>query len=379
LEKTLADAVSGCQDITLPPEHMPIDDPNFLLEQEKMKKGAVAKDADLAMQAPAAGTPPSLTAESCGDVEGMEGGEVDRGSHGDANAELTDDDNEDLAPLGTVPHHTWSFLTCDEVQMWANASRKQARTFYREAVSANYRMPNSWNFLRETSDFKELEKLAAEADARWGGDEDRSALEGGTSSVYDVSEICGLSEVHVVDAPPHEFLEHSVSPAEDHAEEGHADVAGEEDLEVEVAEESLEAADAGRPQCPTPSFTGPPAAHGRNLDGVLALQSSMQVTGWPITLKTTLRKLAEQVPGMPPMSHPHPRWPHTTLLDSFSASACCKSHFALFEEGAAAALLQLHREMTEGTLVVDHALTEPEDGTYRSLRRLASRLVSQSE
>ena len=38
------------------------------------------------------------------------------------------------------------------------------------------------------------------------------------------------------------------------------------------------------------------------------------------------RKLAEQVPGLPAMHHPHPRWPHASLVDSFSLSACSKFH-----------------------------------------------------
>ena len=94
--------------------------------------------------------------------------------------------------------------------------------------------------------------------------------------------------------------------------------------------------------------------------------SQEKATGWPLTLKTTLplclrwmkhwyqkllcaktichagrlsgrkfskssqlrRKLAEQVPGLPAMHHPHPRWPHASLVDSFSLSACSKFHSA---------------------------------------------------
>mmetsp|Transcript_13500 Transcript_13500/g.29075 ORF Transcript_13500/g.29075 Transcript_13500/m.29075 type:complete len:83 (-) Transcript_13500:51-299(-) len=79
------------------------------------------------------------------------------------------------------------------------------------------------------------------------------------------------------------------------------------------------------------------------------------------------------------MHHPHPRWPHASLVDSFSLSACSKFHSALFEEAAAAALLQLHKEMTEGTVLANveyaAALTEPA-GAIRSLKHLATRLTN---
>jgi len=369
LEQTLADAVSASQDISLPPEHMPVD--STLPPKRKKKKKAASKETAAGVGRLTKGEmtypQPDIVSSDTQDRAAEELEAMDD------RLDLTDDlDADDLiedpVPLG--PHRVWTFLTCEEVQTWAMASRTQARIYSKAALLGGQSVPPSWSFLQDPADLEHLDFLTkADLASLW--DHGRDA----PSNALGRKRSAEPRELEVPDPGTCSAEEEEERDDYDDIDIA-SDIGVEEDAPVHPVASKWGAA-------PVPSgrstlFGGLPPNH-PGLQGVLALQSSIQATGWPLTLKTTLRKLAEQVPGLPAMHHPHPRWPHASLVDSFSLSACSKFHSALFEEAAAAALLQLHKEMTEGTVLANveyaAALTEPA-GAIRSLKHLATRLTN---
>lgn len=367
LEQTLADAVSASQDISLPPEHMPVDS-TLPPKRKKKKKAATAKETAagvgrLASKGEMTYPQPDIVSSeiqerAAEELEAM-----------DDRLDLTDDLDaddiiEDAVPLG--PHRVWTFLTCEEVQTWAMASRTQARIYSKATLLGGQSVPPSWSFLQDPADLQHLDFLTkADLASLWDHGRDASNALGQKRSAEPV-------ELEVPDPGTC-----SAEEEEERDDYDDIDIASDVGVEEDAPVPSTWGA-APVPSARSTLFGGLPPNH-PGLQGVLALQSSIQATGWPLTLKTTLRKLAEQVPGLPAMHHPHPRWPHASLVDSFSLSACSKFHSALFEEAAAAALLQLHKEMTEGTVLANveyaAALTEPA-GAIRSLKHLATRLTN---
>ncbi|CAE7636711.1 elmoC, partial [Symbiodinium pilosum] len=167
LEQTLADAVSASQDISLPPEHMPVDS-TLPPKRKKKKKAGAAKDS--AAPGPSHPPPPVdvQVLPSCSDDVPPESQEAEFDNDNidrlfpeqDLNDDFDDDDDEiieDPAPLG--PHRVWSFLTGDEVQTWAMAGRRQAQVFSKESLRAGDDVPPSWSFLQDPADLQHLDFL----------------------------------------------------------------------------------------------------------------------------------------------------------------------------------------------------------------------------
>ncbi|CAJ1327304.1 unnamed protein product [Effrenium voratum] len=281
LDQTVADAVAASHDLVLPPEHMPLDaEPPFGPSSRKKKKKA--------KPAPA---PPV---------------------HEESNVESDLEDIGNEAPPD-MRHHTWHWLTCQDVSRWAIASRKQVRDYYKFSGCCD-RKP-SWGFLQEEEPF-----FAKDCDPGLDIDE-----------LDESSGLCLLSPAGAAGVEAR--AESETESEEDRQGEDGSDIstADAPSSQVKMAERQEITRNQGY------------------VDAGLGTGAGTRQALWPMTLKGVLRQLLQQVPGLQKMARQHPCWLHLTLCDSFRLSACSKLHSALFEEAAALAVLR-RQQMAEELL-----------------------------